>query len=599
MPQEIRSLRFLFLYTVFLLAQSGSSTFNITRYTKGDVFQNTNSSESCIDTCVLNDENSQFCAVNCCSCVCPSHSPTYLLKNGNCSSEDRLMAILKAQSGIQDCDHRMVVSESHFPCGKEVITTLDSLSSPGNRSLHLCSWNKNIGDSLIHYRYLKNLNNCEIVPEESLYLINGSWKSRSSQDPFLAKLNVKIVQDPVFDNDKLYLKWNSDIGKQYDGLIFSLKLLCRSKQGKDLKSCVHFKKSGSFTDIKPTSKPSLLKSTRLPATSVVQTTAEKTKTTAETTIKATAETTVTSRENLTSTAHAPTSLVFGVVRNTPFDDPPKNNPNSIVLIILASLAGALFGLLACSTLVFLIWRRNRNFQVKKELNKATNPLYERGASGTLKLTHIQNGNGQTEEVWPDYQPLVENTKPRERADSLPGYRTLSIGQKPNQHLTSDRGARSSNYLSLLKDDPEEERMYQTLIIKDANSQKLEIIDEAKIPDYAELEERSDSEDSFDSDDSKDYEEPPPPLESFVERKPCLPAKGKLNNLSSACHDYDEPEGIIVIPDNENDSPEQVVSCGNDFHDYADPDDTDEDNVTCHVTPQEDLSCYHDYDDPAE
>ena len=119
----------------------------------------------------------------------------------------------------------------------------------------------------------------------------------------------------------------------------------------------------AVTDIKPTSKPSLLKSTRLPATSVVQTTAEKTKTTAETTIKATAETTVTSRENLTSTAHAPTSLVFGVVRNTPFDDPPKNNPNSIVLIILASLAGALFGLLACSTLVFLIWRRNRYYDL--------------------------------------------------------------------------------------------------------------------------------------------------------------------------------------------------------------------------------------------
>ena len=101
MPQEILSLRFLLLYTVFLLAQSGSSTFNITRYTKGDIFKNTNSSESCIDTCVLNDENSKFCAANCCSCVCPSYSPTYLLKNGNCSSEDRLMAILKAQSGIQ------------------------------------------------------------------------------------------------------------------------------------------------------------------------------------------------------------------------------------------------------------------------------------------------------------------------------------------------------------------------------------------------------------------------------------------------------------------------------------------------------------------
>ena len=104
----------------------------------------------------------------------------------------------------------MVVSGPLFPCGKEVITTLDSLGSPGNRSLHLCSWNKNIGDSLIHYRYLKNLNNCEIVPEESLYLINGSWKSRSSRDPFLAKLNVKIVQDPVFDNDKLYLKVNEN-----------------------------------------------------------------------------------------------------------------------------------------------------------------------------------------------------------------------------------------------------------------------------------------------------------------------------------------------------------------------------------------------------
>ena len=100
----------------------------------------------------------------------------------------------------------MVVSESHFPCGKEVITTLDSLSSPGNRSLHLCSWNKNIGDALILYRYLEDLNNCEIVPEESLYLINGSWKSCSSQDPFLAKLTVEIGQDPVFDNDKLYLK---------------------------------------------------------------------------------------------------------------------------------------------------------------------------------------------------------------------------------------------------------------------------------------------------------------------------------------------------------------------------------------------------------
>lgn len=104
----------------------------------------------------------------------------------------------------------MVVAESHLQCAKEVITTLDSLSSPGKRSLYLCSWNKNTGDALILYRYLKDLNNCEIVPEESLYLINGSWKSRSSQDPFLAKLSVEIGQDPVFDNDKLYLKVNEN-----------------------------------------------------------------------------------------------------------------------------------------------------------------------------------------------------------------------------------------------------------------------------------------------------------------------------------------------------------------------------------------------------
>ena len=100
----------------------------------------------------------------------------------------------------------MVVAESHLQCGKEVVTTLNSLSSPSRRSLYLCSWNKKIGDALSLYGLLKDLNNCEIVPEESLYLFNGSWKSCSSQDPFLAKLTVEIGQDPVFDNDKLYLK---------------------------------------------------------------------------------------------------------------------------------------------------------------------------------------------------------------------------------------------------------------------------------------------------------------------------------------------------------------------------------------------------------
>ena len=86
------------------------------------------------------------------------------------------------------------------------------------------------------------------------------------------------------------------------------------------------------------------------------------------------------------------------------------------------------------------------------------------------MSKIPNGNGQGEEEWPEYQPLVENTKPRERTDSLPGYRLLSIGQKPaNDQPPSNEGVRSSNYLSLIQDDPEENRMYQTLT-KDANSQ---------------------------------------------------------------------------------------------------------------------------------
>ena len=103
-------------------------------------------------------------------------------------------------------------------------------------------------------------------------------------------------------------------------------------------------------------------------------------------------------------------------------------------------------------------------------------------------------------------------------------------------------------------------------------------------------------DSFESSDSKDYEEPP--AEVFITKtKPCSPVKRQLNDLSSAFHDYDEPEGIIVISDDENDTNKQAIKEGNDFHDYADPDDTDEDNINCHVTPKEDLSCYHDYDDP--
>lgn len=40
-------------------------------------------------------------------------------------------------------------------------------------------------------------------------------------------------------------QWTTNIGKQYDGRILSLKLQCNGTQGKLLNSCVHFKKSGS------------------------------------------------------------------------------------------------------------------------------------------------------------------------------------------------------------------------------------------------------------------------------------------------------------------------------------------------------------------
>ena len=105
-------------------------------------------------------------------------------------------------------------------------------------------------------------------------------------------------------------------------------------------------------------------------------------------------------------------------------------------------------------------------------------------------------------------------------------------------------------------------------------------------------------DSFESSDSQDYEELPD-LKPKSRTSHCVPTKQNLNNLSSDFHDYDEPEGVIVISDNEECQHEKAIKDNNDFHDYADPDDTDEDNVGCHVTPSEDLPCYHDYDDPAE
>lgn len=111
------------------------------------------------------------------------------------------------------------------------------------------------------------------------------------------------------------------------------------------------------TDIKPTKKPALLKSTRTSSTSVQQTTAK----TAET---APATTTVTSTEKSTqSTAHVSTSFVVGDVGATSYADQPQHD---ITVIILAALAGALFVLLACTAVFFLLWRRKRytsfNFQ---------------------------------------------------------------------------------------------------------------------------------------------------------------------------------------------------------------------------------------------
>ena len=94
----------LFVLAFVLLAESGSGSFNITRYTSGDVFQNINSSRSCNESgakCVFDGENSPFCGINCCFCRCNSQTPTYLQGNGNCSSEDQLMSILKVQSTIQ------------------------------------------------------------------------------------------------------------------------------------------------------------------------------------------------------------------------------------------------------------------------------------------------------------------------------------------------------------------------------------------------------------------------------------------------------------------------------------------------------------------
>lgn len=94
----------LLVFSFVLLVESRSSTFNITRYTSGDVFQNINSSRSCNDSgarCVFDGENSPFCGINCCYCVCKREKPTYLQSSGTCRSGEQLMPVLKAQSIIQ------------------------------------------------------------------------------------------------------------------------------------------------------------------------------------------------------------------------------------------------------------------------------------------------------------------------------------------------------------------------------------------------------------------------------------------------------------------------------------------------------------------
>ena len=123
---------------------------------------------------------------------------------------------------------------------------------------------------------------------------------------------------------------------------------------------------------------------------------------------------------------------------------------------------------------FIRWFSFCNFTIEKANSVAVflspsvnNPIYDRGASETLKLAKINHRGDEDEEEGPEYQPLVENTKPRERIDSVPGYRTLSFDQTTNQQKGPGTGVRSSNYLSLIKDDVEEGSDYQTLV-KDGN-----------------------------------------------------------------------------------------------------------------------------------
>lgn len=102
----------------------------------------------------------------------------------------------------------MVVTESHNQCSRPVLTTLSTLN-PGNKTLYLCAWK---GFSLLHFKNVKDMVKCEIVPQESLHL-NGSWQHRPQDDPALSRLKVKIGQHPDFDNNRLSLEVSDSITK--------------------------------------------------------------------------------------------------------------------------------------------------------------------------------------------------------------------------------------------------------------------------------------------------------------------------------------------------------------------------------------------------
>lgn len=78
---------------------------------------------------------------------------------------------------------------------------------PGNNTLYLCPWKQEGLIGFVHLKQAKNLLRCEVLPEESVYLFNGSWKSFPREEQPLSKLNVEIRPDPGLDRmDQLFLK---------------------------------------------------------------------------------------------------------------------------------------------------------------------------------------------------------------------------------------------------------------------------------------------------------------------------------------------------------------------------------------------------------